>query len=502
MIIAPSAPLDIAEVATDAEVAQCVLRWLRGDLPAYPFDGLEELEHVEVPATVVRPGRGEILDQLFPPDNPLRIRVERKFTGDLLEGYRLRASGLVGIATVGEEMGTGSLATLAVRPKVPGSSLLTMLSYALVPDLSSERRPEIAVKDAPIVSLVLLIYLLRLHQLIEGHGLQRAYIRLEESLRGMVRGRCVLPIYLQRNIPMGRAQIVPCDFWELRVDSEPNRALRWGVEVCRVLADWLSHSELTRAIEDLWDALAPHFADIPVTPYDASQVRRLPRSGRFAPYGPVLELLEFLLDHLTFSIERGQVEVRGFAVEMWDIFERFVVNVLASRMRGQVQGPQVKFGYDVMGEKNRLAAKAIYLDALIRGQRTLVLDAKWKEGIVSYDAGSHEEGEVLELEGLHIRNADLFQVVAYGRHRAVQAQGSLLVYPVLEPESICRQRCILDFLDSSGNPCPFPVFLIGIPVGETLYQSIGDFVGIVQRIAAGPLELESIHNLAVGRASA
>jgi len=103
MIIPPSTPPDIAEVATDAGVAQCVLRWLCGDLPAYPFDGLEELEYAEVPAAVVPPGKGEILDRLFPPDKLLRIRVERRFTGDLLEGYRLRASGLVGIATVGEE---------------------------------------------------------------------------------------------------------------------------------------------------------------------------------------------------------------------------------------------------------------------------------------------------------------------------------------------------------------------------------------------------------------
>lgn len=473
----------------DQTIRSRALAWLRGDLPAYSFDGLEELERVDVPTDVVPPEKGDVLDRLFPPDNLLRIRVERRFTGDRLEGYGLRASGLVGIATVGED--TGSFATVTVRPKVPGSSLLTMLSYALVPDLSSEHRPEIDVRNAPIVSLVLLIYLLRLHQLIESHGLQRAYIRLEESLRGTVRGRCMLPTYLQRNIPTGRGHVVPCDFWELRVDSEPNRALRWGIEVCRVLADWLPQPEPTKTVEDLWRALAPHFSGIPVMAYQSSQVRRLPRSGRFAPYEPVLELLEFLLDRLSFDIVRGKIHVRGFAVEMWDVFERFVVNVLASHMRGQVQGPQVKFGYDVMGEKSRLTAKNIYLDALIKGQHTVVLDAKWKEGIVSYVASFQEEGEMLELEGLHIRNADLFQVVAYGRHRAVQAQASLLVYPVLEAESVCRKRRILDFLDSPDEHQVFPVFLVGIPVGETLHQSIGGFVGIVQDIVAGPMVMES-----------
>ncbi len=334
-----------------------------------------------------------------------------------------------------------------------------------------------------------MIYLLRLHQLIEDHGLQRAYLRLEEPLRGTVRGRCVLPTYLQRHIPAGRSHVVPCDFWELRVDSEPNRALRWGVEVCRMLADWLSSPELIAAVERLWGALAPHFAGIPVVPYQASEVRRLPRSGRFAPYGPVLELLAFLLDRLSFDIERGQVHVRGFAVEMWVVFERFVVNVLARYMRGQVRGPQVGFRYHVTDERGS-TEKAIYLDALIKAERMLVLDAKWKEGIVSRVADSEEECGVLELEGLRIRNADLFQVVAYGRHRNVKAHGSLLVYPVLEREAVCRRRCIRDFLAVSEGHRTFPVYLIGIPVGETLHQSIGDFVGLVREIAAGSVEAQ------------
>ena len=485
MIVGVPSRLEPAEAASDAEVADCVLSWLHGDLPTYPFDGFEEWELVDVPTDVLPPGRGDVLDRLFPPDNLLQIRVERKFTGDRVEGYRLCASGLVGISTVGDGMDLGSSATVTVRPKVPGSSLLTMLSYAFVPDLSSGHRPEIDVKNAPIVSLVLLMYLLRVRQLVECDGLQRAYIGLEERLRGTVRGRCALPTYLQRSIPTGRAHVVPCQFWELRVDSEPNRALRWGIEVCRALADWLQPRDLTDAIESRWRAIAPHFAGIPVVCYQPSQVRRLPRSGRFALYEPVLELLEFLLDRLSFDIVSGEIRVRGFAVEMWEVFEHFVVNLLASHMRGQVQGPRVNFGYDVVGAKTRLTAKNIYLDALIKAQHTVVVDAKWKEGIVSYAAGLEEDDGVLQIEGLQIRNADLFQVVAYGRHRAVQAQASLLVYPVLKAASVCRLRCILDFLDSAGEDRVFPVFLVGIPVGETLQECIGDFVETVQGIVAG-----------------
>ena len=467
----------------DRSVRFRVLAWLRGDFLPAPFEGLSEWEAVDVPVEVVPPGGGHVLDQLFPPDdalNPLGVRVERRFSGDRLEGYRLCASGRVGIATVGDEAEDGLTATLVVRPKVPGSSLLRMLSYALVPDLSPEHRPEIEAKDAPTISLIMLLYLLRLRQLVEEHGLQRAYIRLQEPLRGTVRGRYMLPTYLQRYVPRGAAHIVPCEYWELRIDSEPNRALRWGVEVCRLLARRFPPPGLTRAVEGHWDALARHFARIPVVPCQAEQVRRLPRSGRFTPYGPVLELLEFLLDHVSLDLTRGQVRVRGFAVEMWEVFERFVVNLLASRLRGRVEGPQVRLRYTVQGTEGPISGGNIYLDGLAREPCVLVVDAKWKEGILA-SVGDEGNGETLALEDLRIRTADLFQVVAYGCHRDVQAQAALLVYPVLEEGAVCRRRWIPDFLGVEGAR-PFPVYLVGIPVGEDLDRSIADFVDIVQRI--------------------
>jgi 5-methylcytosine-specific restriction endonuclease McrBC regulatory subunit McrC len=125
-----------------------------------------------------------------------------------------------------------------------------------------------------------------------------------------------------------------------------------------------------------------------------------------------------------------------------------------------------------------LQSKSIFLDALVQGPRRLVLDAKWKEGIVAY-ARPERDSDVLHLEGLHIRNVDLFQVIAYGMHQDVQAQGGVLVYPVLESETVCRQRCILDF----GGNHSFPVYLVGMPVGETLRQAIDDFVGAIKRIS-------------------
>ncbi len=482
MTVAPPLPLTTT-TGTDAAITKRVLRWLRNDLPDYPFAGLEEGGHVDVPQAVVPPGKGSVLDQLFPPDNLLRIQVGRSFCSDQLTGYRLYASGLVGITAVGDKVNGEAAVTLTVYPKVPGSSLLTMLSYALVPDLSSPLHPSIRLQDATIVSIILLIYLLRLQQLAQGHGLQRTYIRLEEPLYGTVRGRCKLPTYLQRNVPMGRPYIVPCDFWELRVDSEPNRALRWGIEVCRLLGDWLSNPELSRAIEKQWDILAPHFAGITLAPYQASQVRRLPRTGRFAPYGTVLELLEILLENLSLDIGRGQVRVRGFAIEMWRVFEQFVVNVLARHMRGQVRGPQVGFGYEVKDEERVLTTKKIYLDALVGQRSAWIVDAKWKEAITSSNYASGEK-DTLQFENLRIRNADLFQVIAYGCHKKVQAEGALLVYPVLGSESVCRERRILDF--SMDKERIFPVLLVGIPVGVNLRESIGDFVQTVQDAVLGP----------------
>jgi len=472
------------------EIVARVLTWLRGELPGYTFDGLEELGRIDVPSEIVPPGNGEILDELFPPDNLLQLKVERRFTGDKLEGYRLCASGRAGIVAVSDRDNEFLSATITVRPKIPAASLLTMLSYALVPELTAEQRAQIDVRDTQTVSLVVLMYLLRIKQMIQEHGLQRSYISLREELRGTVRGRCTLSDYLGRNIPAGKAHIVPCTFWEFRVDSDPNRALRWGVEVCRMLADRYSAPKLVEKVEELWDSLAPHFSDVPVIQFDSSQVRRFPRSGRFTPYESVFELLEFLLDNLSFELVRGHVRIKGFSVQMWEVFELFVVNVLKSRMGDRVKGPQVRCDYDVRSEDGRVWNKKIYLDALIRGRRRFVLDAKWKEGIVSGSYSGEEDTEILNFEDLCISNADLFQVVAYGRHRDVQAQGSILVYPVLEPTMVCRQRCILDFVESAEGKSTHPIFLIGVPVGDTLAHSLEDFVSTIRQISDGQTEIE------------
>jgi len=490
-------PVDIAAklAPSDRVSAEAVkdkaLAWLRGQVPGYPFDGLEELASVDVPSEIVPPGKGEVLDELFPPNNLLQIRVERRFVGDQLQGYRLCASGLVGVAAIGDPISGLPVATVMVEPKVPGASLLTMLSYAFVPEMSSEQRAQIDVKDTSIASLLVLMYLHRLKQMVEEHGLQRSYIGLEEELRGTVRSHPILATYLGRHVPAGQSHIVPCRFWELRIDSEPNRALRWGLEVCRMVADRLLSPRLVEHVENIWDGLAHHFSEVLVVPYQSSQVRRLPRSGRFTPYESTFELLEFLLDHLSFELIRGQVCVRGFAVEMWKVFERFVINILKAHMRGQVQGPQVPFRYTIRSQEGTLHTQSIYLDGLIEGQRRLVLDAKWKTGITVGTEQNNQDEDMAQIEGLNIRNADLFQVVAYSRHYQVQAAGSILVYPVLETSAVCKHRCILDFMEAGKSDRPFPVFLVGMPVGDTLDQSLDDFVALVREISLGPTELET-----------
>jgi 5-methylcytosine-specific restriction endonuclease McrBC regulatory subunit McrC len=479
------------------EIVERVLTWLRGELPGYTFDGLEELGQIDVPSEVVPPGNGEILDKLFPPANLLQLKVQRRFTGDKLEGYRLCASGRVGIAAVSDRDSELPSATITVRPKIPAASLLTMLSYALVPELSAEQRAQIDASDTQTVSLVVLMYLLRLEQMIQEHGLQRSYIRLKEELRGTVRGRCTLSDYLGRNVPGGKAHIVPCRFWELRIDSDPNRALRWGVEVCRMLADWFLAPGLVERVEELWDSLAPHFSDVPVIQCHSSQVRRFPRSGRFTPYEGVFELLEFLLDCISFELVRGHVRIKGFSVQMWEVFELFVVNVLISRMGDRVMGPQVRYDYDVQGQDGTVWNKSISLDALIKGKRRFVLDAKWKEGIVAGSYSVEPDPNAIHFEDLRISNADLFQVVAYGKHRNVQAQGGILVYPVLEPIMVCRQRCILDFVESGEGGSTHPIFLIGVPVGDTLAHSLEDFVSTIRQISDGQTEIEGNAELGI-----
>lgn len=451
---------------------------------------LEELQPVEVPPHIVPPGNGDVLYGLFPADNPLKIEVRPRFERDRLSGYSICPSGYVGVMAVGEDRPGRGAVTLSVLPKIPDASLLTMLSYAFFPDLEPpEPAVWLAEKPPPLVSLVALLYLHHLQQTVQRHGLPRDYSCREAELRGTVRGRCLLGSYLGRHIPRGKPQVVPCRFWEFTVDSKPNRALRWGIEVCRRLADQFAPSGLASHVHEVWIELAPYFDRVRVTRTEAFEVRQLPRSGRFAPYREVFAFLELLLSHSSLDLSCGQIRARGFGIEMWEVFQRFAINVLRGRLRHRID-VSPRYSYEVkterQGETAIVSRQQIVLDALVQGPRRLVLDAKWKEAITAQtmqEKSYERSSDVLYAEDLHIRNADLFQVVAYGRHRQVQAQGGILVYPVLGAEAVCRQRCILDFEDVAGRP--FPIFLLGIPVGVDLEKTVGDFVKQVGEILKG-----------------
>jgi len=472
------------ELSTDneKEIINRFFNWIEGNLEDYPFDFLQELSYCDIPPEIIPPEKGYILDELFLPDNILKIGIERRLSGDKITGYRLRASDLVGVAAIGNK--EKGFATLIVKPKIPGSSLFTMLSYAFLPELTSEEIAEIETEDISIVSIIILIYFFRLERLVKIHGLQRAYIKKEEELRGTVRGRCLAGDYLNRFVPAGKSQIVPCRYWELQVDSAPNRALRWGVEICRLLGDLMNFSGLSEKIEDTWNYLSPYFLNVSLNSCQAGEVRRLPRTGRFTPYESVYEILELLLDNLSLDLSGGDLKIKGFGVKMWEVFERFVINVLSSKLKMPVTKPQVKFNYQIITPSASPYNRNIYLDALIDGNHRMVLDTKWKEAITS-DRDTNDSSDIIQIENLKIKNTDLFQVIAYGNHKDVRAMGAILVYPVVEDSLACKKRSIIDFYGHHGDH--FPVYLIGVPVGTNIEQSINNFIEIIEKIVEDPM---------------
>lgn len=464
---------------TVQQVIEQVTKWLRNELLDYPFPGLHELDQVAIPVEIVPPGQGDILEDLFK-NNHLSVVVSRSMNGDQVTGYKLCASGLVGITVIGSGLAGIKPATLIVKPKIQDANLLTMLNYAFVPELSLEKEATIDIEDSSAIFLLLIIYLYCLKHLVDKHGLRKDYIRLEEELRSTVRGRCQLGQYLGRNVPSMRQTDIPCRYWELRLDCEPNRALLWGVEICLTLARMSPVQGLQEHLEKMWDQISHYFAGIYPVPYQAVQVKRFSRTGRFAPYEDSFKLLEFILDNLSFSLEQGEINIKGFALEMWAVFERFVVNALKMHLPGQVEGPQISFQFAITDSDNLARKQNIYLDALIKGNSAIVVDAKWKEAIIAYTDDYINE-QFLPFEDIRLKNADLFQALAYGRHKDINAAVSILIYPVLIATSACRIRTIHDFIASTdGKPCP--VYLLGIPVGGNLEDTLPGFIKAVKEI--------------------
>jgi 5-methylcytosine-specific restriction enzyme subunit McrC len=338
---------------------------------------------------------------------------------------------------------------------------------------------DLAQLGGDVTGLVIRFFLYRLQEFIRRH-LRRDYILRREHLNSRVRGKVMVQEYIGRSLPHLRDHIVPCQFSELSRDTLSNRILLWTLHLCaRAVAAF--PLEQCRLLLPQITARRQALSGITLTPIRLSDFGRVRYTGLHAVYRPIHALCRFICENFQFENVAGDAEFREFALDMNDLFERFVRGVLKSHLRRHFVADKRhlsrSYSWEDGSDKRRIELDGLVLDK--QGNARCVVECKYREiwePVV-------QEDDVLIVAGGKLQNKDIFQTIAYATHLNLRAPAAVLVYPVVGADS-----SIMGPLEAFGlrrhSDEPVSLFVTGINVGDRLCDSIAGFVQYV-RTAAG-----------------
>ena len=333
--------------------------------------------------------------------------------------------------------------------------------------------------------LIALAYLKAVHDLVQRH-LRRGFISREEDLRDRIRGQVAFGRYAARSLARGHPEIVPCRFQALEQDTLENRILRTALTCARQLLDGAAGQGFggPEAAWRIWsrqaDAALAGAAIARITPRDFHVARK---AGAYRHYARPLALARAVLTRTGFDpnqpVPQAAARLVPFRLATPELFERYVELCLR-----RIAGWKIWAGYHDQNLVEKGKSFMVRPDFLAwQGDRRVIVDAKYKNLSTQRPGGADDDNPL---------RWDVYQTLAYSRHRAVKRTFS--PEPPNEPSAIVLcypARASTDALSEAGsalqaaltgeNPivrphiCDFdlPVVLVGLPVPTVPGNGIG-----------------------------
>ena len=264
--------------------------------------------------------------------------------------------------------------------------------------------------------------------------LRRGYLTVEQDLTSRIRGRVLIPDYVQRSVATGRNHVIPCRFAEPTHDTAINRFLKAGLRRAVTLSAAVPVPAAREALAQLGTRALGLFgavSDAQASPTDAN---RLTPSGPLRHYRPLVELTRAVLSGTFVSPDLGTQLHTAFLWDLNILFQEALRNILRGWPGASLvdKRPSVSIA---TAAGVVLTTRKIDPDYVLKMQNgTVLLDAKYKKTWYLDRAAGAGEDDLEATAGhqrIKINRADVYQAVSYSRHNAWRPATTALIYPAV-----------------------------------------------------------------------
>ncbi|QJW90688.1 McrC family protein [Spirosoma taeanense] len=304
---------------------------------------------------------------------------------------------------------------IEILPKIQSdldarSTMLTMLRYLRHSPFRTLTPAHTQAAHLPLWEVFITAFVDSVESLVR-QGIRRAYVGVERNER-FWKGRFQATRQQRENGQHAERLAVAFDW--LTADVPPNRILKTAL---LHLSSRSISAPVQRRIRRLLQALD----DVPISDSLADDLRASQRVNRlFNSYEPALRWAVALLQGRAFGVKIGSVMDISLLVPMGRVFEDFVAHGIRTYWPETGAVTVQEASAHLVDQHVGTPKFRLRPDILIRqGDRTLVLDTKWKR-IDGHDRTGN----------YGIEQADLYQLYAYGKKYA--ASDLFLVYPANE----------------------------------------------------------------------
>lgn len=296
--------------------------------------------------------------------------------------------------------------SIEIRPKLPISRVLFLLSYALDPRDWQQTLFDFG-KEHSLLEAVILGFVMHVRRAFQ-RGILQGY-RTEEAALMTVRGRLRFDDQIRERFGIFPPAEVRYD--EFTPDIEENRLVKAAIARLRRMR---IRSDAVRKSLRAFDSV---LGTVRLVHYDPRQLPDIHYTRLNEHYRPAVGLAKFILRSMSFEHRHGEVRASAFLVDMNAVVENFVVVALREALR-------VSEGTFPQGAKN----KRLFLDH--DESIPLKPDLSWWDGNRCTFVG---DVKYKQLDASGIQHADLYQLLSYTI--ATDLPGGLLIYAAGEAEA-------------------------------------------------------------------